>query len=72
MRDSVVTIDEEAFSNCAPLRSVVIGKGVTAIKHGAFTWCTSLKDVYYKGTESAWANITIDDSYYLTHCAWGG
>ena len=60
--DSVTSISSGAFYYCSSLTSVTIGNGVTNIGDSAFYSCDSLTDVYYTGTESQWAQITIDDS----------
>ena len=57
--DSVESIGEKAFSSCTSLTSVVIGDSVESIGDQAFYYCTSLTSVYYKGTESDWAEILI-------------
>jgi hypothetical protein len=47
---------------------VVIGDGVTTIGGGAFDDCSSLKDVYYTGSEEEWKVITIgSNNSYLTN-----
>jgi hypothetical protein len=33
--------------------------GVTSISNGAFYGCTSLKTVYYTGSEEDWARISV-------------
>jgi len=41
------------------LVSITIGKGVTNIGEMGFYNCSKLKNVYYKGSEQEWSNITI-------------
>ena len=66
--DSVTSIDSYAFSYCDSLTSVVIGQNVTSIGNYAFDGCDSLTGVYYKGTASDWAEISIDNyNSYLTN-----
>ena len=60
----VTTIGAYAFNACTNLTSVVIGSGVTTIDSMAFEYCDSLTDVYYKGTESDWANVSMVDTEY--------
>ena len=56
--DSVTSIGSSAFSYCDSLTSVVIGDSVTSI-YNAFYGCSSLTNVYYKGTASDWSGISI-------------
>jgi len=66
--DSVTSIGSYVFYSCSRLSSVIIGDGVTSIGSYAFDNCTSLTSVYYKGTPSDWANISIGGSNsYLTN-----
>ncbi len=73
--DSVTNIDESVFYKCTSLTSITIPDSVTSIGYRAFYNCTSLKDVYYTGSNHAWAkNISIGiDNEPLTeatiHCA---
>ena len=54
-------IQSETFSNCVRLTSVTIPKSATYIGEKAFYYCDSLTDVYYAGTASGWAKISIGD-----------
>ncbi|MBR2336401.1 MAG: leucine-rich repeat protein [Clostridia bacterium] len=56
--DGVKRIKGFAFSCCENLTSVVIPNSVTSIEVFAFD-CKMLKDVYYKGTATDWAKISI-------------
>ena len=47
------------FYECSSLQSIVIPASTTCIGLGAFSGCTSLTSVYYKGTEESWNDITI-------------
>ena len=47
------------FFGCEKLTSVIIPVGVTKINSNAFAECISLQTVYYIGTASDWAGITI-------------
>ena len=42
------------------MTNVIIPDSVTSIGAEAFFNCTSLKDVYYGGSESQWEQISID------------
>ena len=57
--DNVTSIGRFAFYYCTSLTSVTIPDGVTRIGDSAFYDCSSLTDVYYGGTETDWAKITI-------------
>ncbi|MDY5676547.1 MAG: leucine-rich repeat protein [Eubacteriales bacterium] len=59
---SVTSIGSYAFYNCTSLTSVTIPESVTSIGKYAFDNCTSLTRVYYKGGESDWNNISINNS----------
>jgi hypothetical protein len=75
--DTVERLDYSAFGYCENLENIVIGSGVKSIDWRAFYSCDSLTDVYYRGTEAEWANITIgDQNEDLTnatiHCNYAG
>lgn len=57
--DSVTTIGEEAFYWCYYLEVVELGEGISVIGDRAFESCSAIKNVYYNGTESMWAYISI-------------
>jgi len=56
--DGVETIGKDAFLGCNKLTDVVLPRSLTTIGEGAFNSCTKLQNVYYKGTEEAWAQVT--------------
>lgn len=58
MPDSVTTVGSTAFHTCSALTSVTFGMGIASIGQGAFVY-TGLKDVYYPGSASQWAEVTI-------------
>ena len=60
--DNVATIGNYAFYYCNSLTSVVIGDNVTTIGDATFSGCIGLASVYYKGTASEWADISIGSS----------
>jgi len=53
-------IPAKAFYNTL-LTSVTIGKDIKSIDSEAFNWCSKLTDVYYKGNESEWKQISISN-----------
>ncbi len=55
----VAAIGEYAFFNCTSLASVTIPDSVASIGDDAFYSCTGLTDVYYGGSETDWAAISI-------------
>ena len=57
--DSVITIKECAFNHCSALESVTMSNVVSSIEDCAFTYCDALSDIYYGGTLTDWAKISI-------------
>ena len=58
--DAVTEIGRYAFAADSNLRYLVLGKGVKTIEEGVFN-NTGLTAVYYKGTQTEWNGISIDD-----------
>lgn len=56
----VTSIETYAFEHCTALTSVTIPAGVTSIGEWAFYKCSSLATVYYQGTKTAWASVSVD------------
>ena len=64
---SVTEIGDYAFRSCTSLTSITIPISVTSVGDYAF-YNTNLTDVYYGGTQSDWANISICSANgYLTN-----
>ena len=61
MPNNVTNIEIGAFIGCCNLTSIEIPSSVKAIGTRAFYNCEMITDVYYGGTESEWANISIKD-----------
>lgn len=61
--DSVTSIGDKAFIYCRNLTSITIPVGVTYVASYTFNGCSNLDCVYYKGTESDWANIVVENFY---------
>ena len=59
--DGVTIIGDYAFDGYRSLTNVTIPDSVTNICYGAFLDCIKLTDVYYDGTASDWAKITIEE-----------
>lgn len=59
---SVAVIDNGAFSNCTSITSIIIPTSVKSISSRAFYNCSSLKTVYYTGTQQQWKYISISSS----------
>ena len=59
--DGVTSIGDYAFDGYRSLTNVTIPDSVTNICYGAFLDCIKLTDVYYDGTASDWAKITIEE-----------
>ena len=57
--ESLQTIGSYAFGSLKSLKTIKPGKGIKAIKEGAFHGCNALTDVYYEGSEDDWKNINI-------------
>ena len=59
--EGVTDIGDFAFRYCENLQTLRLPATVTSIGNYAFGWCDSLTDVYYGGTKTDWAKITIAD-----------
>ena len=55
----VTSIGHSAFYFCDNLTSITIPESVTSIGDHAFDGCTSLKDIFYAGTEAQRDQIVI-------------
>ncbi|MBR6027668.1 MAG: leucine-rich repeat protein [Clostridia bacterium] len=54
-------IGKEAFAAQHLIMSLVIGVELREVRENAFRDCSSLKDVYYAGTEEQWEQIAISE-----------
>ena len=57
MGDKVTSIAPYAFQNCGTLTTVTIGSGLQKIGTDAFSNCTGLSTINYRGSASDWAEI---------------
>lgn len=57
--EGVTSIGPSAFASCQVMSSLTIPKSVTQIGMAAFSNCSSLKDIYFGGTEAEWKRIQI-------------
>lgn len=79
--DNVKLIPSYTFRNCASLKSVTIPVSVISIDEDAFSNCSSLTDITYKGTKAQWQAIAkgMENGYewnkntgnYTIHCTDG-
>lgn len=51
-------IPVSAFKNCSSLESITIAATVTSFGAGSLVGCTSLRTIYYTGTEEQWNSMT--------------
>ena len=58
--NSITVIEGYLFNTCSALKSINLPKSVINVNYGAFYQCSALKDVWYSGTESDKASITIN------------
>lgn len=57
--ETVTTIAECAFENCAGIQKVNIPSSVSTIERYAFAECDGLTDIYYSGSEEQWEEIEV-------------
>ncbi len=60
--NSVTHIGYGAFMKCINLKSLTIPSSVKSIDNCAFKYCNNLFDIYYSGTKTQWAELTIGSS----------
>ena len=59
MGKRVETVGSHAFDGCKNITSVTIQNDLKTVNQYAFYDCGNLEDVYYTGSETQWARITI-------------
>ncbi len=57
---SGTSIGNKAFDGCIKLERIIIPNSVKSIDAFTFSDCSTLKEVYYKGTSNEWNNVIID------------
>ena len=57
--NDVICIADNAFGFCKNLTNIIINKEVSSIGMKAFWFCDNLRTIYYMGTETDWAKISI-------------
>lgn len=71
LSEGTIYIGEWSFADCTSLTSITLPSTVTKIQSDAFSNCPNLKNVYYAGTASDRANITIGSGNTdLTSATW--
>lgn len=63
IEDGVTSVGDYAFYYCMHLTSITIERDVVRIGEKAFASDKNLTDIYYSGSESDWALISIDTEY---------
>ncbi len=66
IKDGTVDIAAGAFNDCVNLKSVTVPTSVERINCYAFDGCTSLKNVYYEGSQTEWKAIVDTPNEALT------
>lgn len=51
---TLTAVADGAFRNCSKITGIVVPREIYTIGKNAFEGCTSLTDIYYKGTERDW------------------
>lgn len=68
--NSVTAIGDKAFEYCTSLTNITLPNSVTKIEY-AFSGCSKLKSVFYRGNKEEKDAISInDDNNYLSNATW--
>lgn len=59
--NGVKEIKKNAFAYCKTLKYIIIPDSVVLIESDAFEMCDALTNVYYRGSEEEWGNVTIKE-----------
>ena len=57
--DGMTEIAQNAFMSCDKLKTVILPKSITDIGWNAFAGCSSIRDVYFAGSEEEWDAIEV-------------
>lgn len=63
--ENVKIISEGLFRDCSRLENIILHKKIEKIEKHAFLSCLNIINVYYPGSEEAWEQIDIDQSWDL-------
>ncbi len=59
----ITGIEDGAFKDCADIKSITLSSNITRIGANAFSGCTSLESVYFKGVKSQWEAVKKGDNW---------
>ncbi len=59
----VSDIPWRCFEGCYSLQTVGLGQGLQTLEHHAFYLCDSVEEIYYEGSATSWAKISMDGIY---------
>ncbi len=62
LADTVATIGEYAFKDCSSLKYAVLGSGTGSIGKYAFQRCDAIVYLFFNGTSTGWASVTVDST----------
>lgn len=63
--ENVTTLSSKVFFYCTSLTSITIGNSLKSIGNEVFRGCSSLSNIYYRGSLSQWSKISKDSSWNL-------
>lgn len=67
--DSVTSIGRGAFAYCYKLTELTLGTGVELVEASAFSECTGIENVFFRGGEIELMSLTIqNDNLYMLDC----
>ena len=57
--DHVTSIGADAFNHCKGVEELILPKSLQTVGERAFYYCEILNNIYYKGTQKEWEQISI-------------